>query len=107
MTSWYLFRAQASQLQCFCRFDPSLLSLLYRVDLFLSSNGILIRTDHESCHYASVVTVHVDHVVGFSIFIVFQGVSLAQDVVSLLLVTFWRSVVCFAGVFLYIVLSAV
>ena len=46
---------------------------------------------HECCHDTSVVTAHVDHVVGFSIFDVFQETSLGYDVVNLLLVTFWRS----------------
>ena len=50
------------------------------------------RSDHESCHFTSVVTANVDHVVGCSIFIVFQVSSLGLKVVNLLLVPFSRSV---------------
>ena len=50
------------------------------------------RNNHECCHNTSVVTAHVDHVVGFSILVVFQVSSLGQDVVNLLLVTIRGSV---------------
>ena len=39
--------------------------------------------DHESSHDTSVVTSHVDHVVGLGIFSVFQISSLDQNVVNL------------------------
>ena len=42
----------------------------------LATPTLFRRSDHESCHYTSVVTAHVDHVVGFSIFVVFQVSSL-------------------------------
>ena len=56
-----------------------------------------------------VTTFHVDHVVGFGVFVVSQVSSLGQYVVDLLLVTFWRYegrlfLMCF---FLYNVLGAV
>ena len=45
--------------------------------------AIFLVYDYECCHDTSVVTAHVDHVVGFSIFTVFQVSSLDQDVVDL------------------------
>ena len=48
--------------------------------------------NHECSHDTSVVAAHVDHVVGFSIFVVFQVSSLDQNVVDLLLGSFRRSV---------------
>ena len=39
------------------------------------SNSFLC-IDHECCHDTSVVTAHVDHIVGFSMFTVFQVSSL-------------------------------
>ena len=48
--------------------------------------------DRESSHDTSVVTSHVDHVVGLGIFSVFSVSSLGYDVANLLLITFWRSV---------------
>ena len=65
MTSWYLF------------FELRLLNS--NVFLSLIHPFILCCIElsfHECCHYTSVVTAHVDHVVGFSIFIVFQVSSL-------------------------------
>ena len=54
---------------------------------------ILLRcSDHECCHDTSVVTAHVDHVVCFGIFVVFQVSSLDYDVVDLLLISFCGSV---------------
>ena len=50
------------------------------------------RSDPERCHNTSAVTAHVDHVVGFGIFVVFQVSSPGKMPVSLLLVSFWRSV---------------
>ena len=47
---------------------------------------------HECCHSTSVVAAHVDHVVGISIFTVFQLSSLDQYVINLFLSPFKRSV---------------
>ena len=55
------------------------------------------RGDRESCHDTSVVTSNVDHVVDFGVFVVSQVSSLGQNVVDLVLVTFFgdMKVVCF------------
>ena len=52
----------------------------------------LWRSENERCHDTSVVTAHVDHVVGFGILVVFQVSSLDNDVVDLFLISFRRSV---------------
>ena len=54
--------------------------------MVLSKHG-----DRESSHDTSVVTSHVDHVVGFGVFMVFQVSSLGQYVVNLFFVSFWRN----------------
>ena len=64
-------------------------SLSIRIMVVLSRHG-----DRESCHVTSVVTAHVDHVIGFGIFVVFQVSSLYQDAVDLLLSCFRRSESC-------------
>ena len=62
---------------------------LFRVCLFYCTAAILLRSsDRKCCHNTSVVTAHVDHVVGFGIFVVFQVSSLGYDVVDLLLISF-------------------
>ena len=49
------------------------------------------RGDRENCHDTSVVTSHVDHVVGFGVFVVSQVSSLGFYVVDVFLITFWRN----------------
>ena len=48
--------------------------------------------DYECCHDTSVVAANADHVIGFSIFTVFQVSPLDQDVLNLFLGLFGRSV---------------
>ena len=87
MVSWYLFSSINFSFDPFCRV------LLYRDCLFHFTTAILLRcSDHECCHDTSVVTAHVDHVVGFGIFVVFMVSSLDYDVVDLFLISFWGSV---------------
>ena len=55
--------------------------------------AVLLRSSgHECCHDISVVTAHVDHAVGFGIFVVFQVSSLGYDVINLFLGPLRRSV---------------
>ena len=56
------------------------------VMVVLSKHG-----DRESSHDTSVVTSHVDHVIGLGVFIVSQEFSLGQYVVNLFFVSFWRN----------------
>ena len=48
------------------------------------------RIDQESSHDTSMVTSHVDHVVGLGVFNVSQISSLGQNVVNLFFFPFWR-----------------
>ena len=48
------------------------------------------RADQEKSHDTSMVTSHVDHVVGLSVLHISQVSSLGQNVVNLLLFSFWR-----------------
>ena len=50
---------------------------------------------HESSHDTSVVTSHVDHVVGLGIFSVSQVSSLGQNVINLFFLFGEMKVVCF------------
>ena len=64
------------------------------------------RVDQESSHDTSMVTSHVDHVVGLSVLHIPQASSLGQDVVNLLFFLARRRTFVFAAFFLNIVLSA-
>ena len=53
--------------------------------------GVLLgRVDQESSHDTSMVTSHVDHVVGLSVLHIPQVSSLGQDVINLFFFSFWR-----------------
>ena len=53
--------------------------------------GVLFgRFDQESSHDTSMVTSHVDHVIGLSILHIPQVSSLGQDVINLFFFPFWR-----------------
>ena len=54
-------------------------------------NVLLRHGDRESSHDTSVVTSHVDHVVGLGIYGVSQISSLGQNVVNLFFSSFWRN----------------
>ena len=58
------------------------------VFLYFTTAILLRNSDRECCLASSLVTAHVDHVVGFGIFVVFQ-VSSLDYVVDLLLNSFW------------------
>ena len=78
--------------------------------MFLFSPGMGVlprRVDQESSHDTSMVTSHVDHVVGLSVLHSPQVSSLGQDVIKLFFFSFWRDEGrLFMRVFLNIVLSA-
>ena len=85
MIFWHLvFELRRFLSSFFCQFDSVCLSLsLSGLSFFDITRAILLwNSDHECCHDTSVVTSHVDHVVGFCIFVVFQVSSLHYDVVD-------------------------
>ena len=57
----------------------------------LDTNVLLRHGDRENSHDTSVVTSHVDHVVGLGIFSVSQISSFGQKLVNLLFFSFWRN----------------
>ena len=81
------FRAQASLTQFFfVSLIPSGILCIVGLVFFDLTRAILLwNSDHECCHDTSVVTAHVDHVVGFGIFVVFRVSSLHYDVVDFFL----------------------
>ena len=77
MISWFFFRAQASQLRCFfCLVAFLMLNHVVFSSSILKMVVLSRHGDRESCHDTSVVTSHVDHVVGLGVFIVSQLSSL-------------------------------
>ena len=109
MISWYLF----SELRLpdfnffFCLVSFLILNHVVFSPRILVMDVLSRHGDRESSHDTSVATSHVDHVVGLGIFSVSQVPSIGQYVVNLFFLFGEMKVVCFGGVFLYIVLSAV
>ena len=82
------FRTQASHHQCLFQFCP-----FCRFFAFFFTTAIFLPdSDRKCCNNTSVVTAHVDHVVGLGIFVEFQVFSFDNDVLDLLLNSFWISV---------------
>ena len=76
--------------------------------VFSSDMSVLLgRVDQESSHDTSMVTSHVDHVVGLSVLHIPQVSSLGQNVINLFFFSLWRDEGrLFLRRFLNIVLSA-
>ena len=74
MISWYLFFELTLLVSnVFLGLIPSFMFCCIDLSFFCLAMATLFRrSDHESCHNTSLVTAHVDHVVGFSICVVFQ-----------------------------------
>ena len=72
-------------------FVCSILTVGLRFFVFSPDMRVLFwRVDQEGSHNTSMVASHVDHVVGLSVLHIPQVSSLGQDVVNLLLFSFWR-----------------
>ena len=87
--SWHLFSSSGiSILIFFSAWSRSSYSIVSCFFLFLDMDVLPRHGDHESSHDTSVVTSHVDHVVGLGIFSVSQISSLGQNVVNLFFSSF-------------------
>ena len=77
MISWYLFSSSSFSTSMFFLFGHFFHALSCRVFLEILVMVLLSkRGDRESRHDTSVVTSHVDHVVGFGVLVVSQISSL-------------------------------
>ena len=82
------FSSSDSSFTVFVGLVPCVLFCCLELVCFCRTGAILLWSgDHECCHDTSVVAAHVDHIVGFGVFVVFQVSSLDYDVVDLLLIS--------------------
>ena len=80
-----------SRLQFFCLVTFLLLNHVVFFSCIVTMVVLSRHGDRVSSHDTSVVTSHVDHVVGLGVFTVSQVPSLGQYVVNLIFVSFWRN----------------
>ena len=89
--SWYLSSSSdISILVCFFL----VFNIPNRLMFFVFPPGMSVlfwRADQESSHDTSMVTIHVDHVIGLSVLHISQVCSLGQNVVNFFFFSFWRN----------------
>ena len=91
MISWYFFELRLFDFNVFLLGRVPHTQSCRVFSCVLVVDVVSKHDDRESSHDTSVVTSHVDHVVGLGVFIVSQVSSLGQYVVNLFFFSYWRS----------------